>query len=202
MLPSQYPEVNSYPAIKHVCEKQVDMLFNDIRCLLKAPLPGCTVGFNLTIATMILNLLSGFSRRFYRPLENPNDGRRFKDMIITFLPWDKSGIDVGTFADVLYGAVRNPLIHELGIKGDKKVVIYKSGKLTDDEIKELEDSLIKPSWLPEMIIKRSYDKFTSEWLISVGALYWGVHRLLHNLISNSEHGPRAEASLKKIIQRR
>jgi hypothetical protein len=100
----------------------------------------------------------------------------------------------------LYSAVRNPLIHELGIKGDKKVVIYKSGKLSDAEIKELEDSLIKPSWLPEIIINMSYDKFTSEWLISVGAIYWGVHRLLHNLLANSEHALRAEARLKEIIK--
>jgi hypothetical protein len=200
MLPSQYPEVNSYPTIKYVCEKQVDMLFNDIRCLLKAPLPGCTVGFNLTIATMILNLLSGFSRRFYRPSGNPTDSERFKNMIINFLPWDNSSVDINTCADVLYSAVRNPLIHELGIKGDKKVVIYKSGKLSDAEIKELEDSLIKPSWLPEIIINMSYDKFTSEWLISVGAIYWGVHRLLHNLLANSEHALRAEARLKEIIK--
>ena len=200
MLPSQYLEVNSYPTIKYVCEKQVDMLFNDIRCLLKAPLPGCSVGFNLTIATMILNLLSGFSRRFYRPSGNPTDSERFKNMITIFLPWDNSGVDIDTCADVLYSAVRNPLIHELGIKGDKKVVIYKSGKLSDAEIKELEDSLIKPSWLPKIIIKMPYDKFTSEWMISVGALYWGVHRLLHNLLANSEHAPRAEARLKKIIK--
>ncbi|MCK5236251.1 MAG: hypothetical protein KAR06_04620 [Deltaproteobacteria bacterium] len=200
MLPSEYYEIESYPNIKHVFEKQLDMLFNDLRCMLKSPLPGCSSGYNLSITMIILNLFSGFSRRLFRPNARLVDNERYILMLEEFFPWDGETLSPTDCSEMLYGAVRNPLTHELGIKGKYKVNLIKNGRSSDNEIKELEDSLLKPTWLPQifsnvLICQDLYEKH-----ISITGLYWGTHRLLHKLLADTNHASRAEAGFKKIIR--
>jgi hypothetical protein len=200
MLPSEYPQIASCPALKHAFEKQVDMLFIDLRCMLKAPMAGCVSGFNLSIATIQLNLLSGFSRRLYRPSGSPNDNDRFKNMLIEFFPWENPQLCPEDGADLLYSSLRNPLTHELGIKGKEKVVVSKNGRSTDASIDELENSENKPSWLscPVSHVNLYHDYF--EWHVSVTSLYWAIHRLLNNLLADETHRSKSEQRMKKLLK--
>jgi hypothetical protein len=200
MLPSEYPEIANYPTIKYVFEKQVDMLFNDLRCMLKSPLPGCAAGYNLTIVIMILNLYSGFSRRLYRPIGVHVDNERFVQMLIDFFPWDNSMPNPEECSKMLYTSVRNPLTHELGIKGSERVKIYKNGRSSDNEILQLEENVEKPQWLGQIIMRITADSST-EWLVSVTGLYWATHRLLHNLLADEGNALRAEQRLLRIVLR-
>jgi len=201
MLPSEYPEIANYPTIKYVFEKQVEMLFNDLRCMLKSPLPGCAAGYNLSIVTMILNLYTGFSRRLYRPIGVLVDRERFVRMLIDFFPWDNSMPNPEECSKMLYASVRNPLTHELGIKGNERVNIYKNGRSSDNEIRQLEENVEKPQWLGQIIMRTSASNSSTEWHVSVTGLYWATHRLLHNLLADEKNALRAEQKLLRIVGR-
>jgi hypothetical protein len=182
--------------------------------MLKAPLPGCTVGFNLSIATMVLNLLTGFSRRLYRPSTSQTDSKRFENMLVSFFPWKEMMLnrnltenpnclvpESNKGAELLYNAVRNPLTHELGIKGKEEIHIVKERSFTDEDIVKLEDSKTLPAWASPAVFQLVVGNTHSEWRLSIGGLYWGTHRLLHKLLSDVEHASKAEKRLKEIIKR-
>lgn len=203
MLPSKYPEVNNYPAIKYIFSKQIDMLFNDLRCMFKSPLPGCGAGYNLSIGIVILSIFAGFSRKLYRPSKSLNDNERFISMLSDFFPWvEDFSPNPRECSELLYVAVRNPLIHNLGLDNKSKykgIILIKSGKSSDEEIAQLEDSVSSPSWLPVNVI--TYAEELSEYHVSVTGLYWGLHRLLHNLLSDSDHALKAEEQFKQKIKK-
>ncbi len=202
MLPSESPELAKYPKIKYVFEKQVDMFFVDLRCMLKSPYPGCNAGYNLTIASMLLNIIAGFSRRLYRPPESMDDNQRFKSMLVDFFHWENPYIKPEDGANLLYRSLRNPLTHELGIKGEEKVIVSKSGRSSDEEIEELENNEAKPSWIqPPLKRVNLYEQYF-EWHVSVTSLYWATHRLLHNLLRDDKHVLKAERRLNQILERK
>ena len=201
MLPSEYPELAKYPTIKYVFEKQLDMFFVDLRCMLKSPYPGCNAGYNLTIASMLLNIIAGFSRRLYRPPNPMNDSQRFKSMLVAFFPWENPDLKPEDGAKLLYHSLRNPLTHELGIKGEEKVAVSKSGRSSDEEIDELENNEAKPSWLqPPLKMVNLYEQYF-EWHVSVTSLFWATHRLLHNLLRDEKHMCEAEKRFNQILKR-
>ncbi|MES9949358.1 MAG: hypothetical protein ABW118_10395 [Candidatus Thiodiazotropha sp.] len=201
MLPSEYPQLTSYPTLKHVLGKQLDMMFVDIRCMLKAPFPECATGFNLSIASILLNIIAGFSRRLYRPSGSPNDSDRFKSMLIDYFPWVDPDLQPVKGANLLYYSLRNPLTHELGIKGKEKVVVSKNGKSTDKEIYELENNEHKPLWCSYPVAYVNLYNENFEWNVSVPGLYWATHRLLHNLLNDQSHISEADKRMKQIIKK-
>ncbi|MEW8385336.1 MAG: hypothetical protein AB2704_26045 [Candidatus Thiodiazotropha taylori] len=199
MLPSELPQLEDYPNLKYVLANQVDMLFVDLRCLLKAPLPGCTSGFNLSIASLLLNIISGFSRRLYRPANSKKDGDRFKDMLVSYFPWENPNLMPMDGAELLYHSLRNPLTHELGIKGRDKVVVSTNGILTDCDIQELENSEVKPPYISCPVTHLNLYKNYFEWHVSVPSMYWATHRLLHNLINDHVNSQATEKRMKKLL---
>lgn len=46
MLPSEYPEVQSYSHLQRLLADHIDMQFEDVRLLLRLPRKGSTVGGN------------------------------------------------------------------------------------------------------------------------------------------------------------
>ena len=63
MLPSQYPEVQSYPNLKKLLEAVVDMQFTDLRDALGRI--HITSGMNLSAATRLFDTISECSICFY-----------------------------------------------------------------------------------------------------------------------------------------
>ena len=208
MLPSEFPEVQSYPNLKRLLEGQVDMQFVDLRTLLRLPQEGLEGGCNFTVANVLFNLVAGSSVCFYDPseeaLRNRGDrGRRFKAILEQFYPWQGEPLPKDDFISALYDSARNPLTHRLGLDAPpngssmgKQIALMK-WPLTEEQIRELEESSTRPVWVHTTVVHQKNLAYGStELAISVPALYWGVHRMLHALFADSAHAARADALAK------
>jgi len=194
MNPSEFPEVQGYPEMVNFLKLQVDMLFEDLRTLLRLPLYDLEAGCNLTITAMLFNIIAGVSVCFYdastEALTQRGDrGRRFKELLINYYPWESESIGPEKGSRLLYEQARNPLAHSLGLidvkkpqtQPDSQKVVLTKSPLIPRKIEELEEALEKQMWLPQTIVIGS-----EQIEICVPTLYWGLHRLLHKLLADRE----------------
>lgn len=208
MLPSEFPEVQRYSNLKRLLEAQVDMQFVDLRTLLLLPQRGLEGGCNFTAAAVLFNIIAGSSVCFYDPseeaLRNRGDrGRRFKAILEQFYPWQGEPILKDDFISALFESARNPLTHSLGLDAPpngsstgKQITLIK-GPLTEEQIRELEESSTRPVWAHATVIHQKTLAYGSmELAISVPTLYWGVHCMLRALFVDSAHAARADALAK------
>lgn len=204
MLPSEFPEVQEYSQLKRLLAHQVDMQFMDLRSLLELPRVQGDGGCNFVAATVLFNIIAGSSVCFYdaKPegLMNRRDrGQRFVEVLENFYPWDGESISKGVAVAILYQSARNPLAHSLGIdipdaNTKAKQIFLKKWALTAEQIQALEDSINRPSWAEETIIHiKPLQGGGEEVAISIPALYWGVHRMLHALFTDPDQVKQAEA---------
>jgi len=204
MNPSKFSEVQDYPEIVDFLEFHLDMLFEDIKVLLRLPLNDLNAGCNFTTAAMLFNIIAGVSVCFYDTsvdvLKNRSDrSKRFKNLLKDYYPWEGERISPEEGSKLLYEQTRNPLAHSLGLDRPPqklqrvKVIVLTKRPLTVEEISELEVSLKRPTWLPQTIILGS-----QRIDISVTTLYWGVHRLLHNLFADQEQMEKAKKFLRTL----
>lgn len=197
MLPSEYPEVQSYPHLKRLLQNQVDPQIIDLRTLLCLPQPGLESNCSFTAAGVLLNLIAGISVCFFdasiQALHRRGDrGTRFKEVLRKFYPWHEEPLAKEECVQALYNAARNPLIHSLGLDDPptaspgRQVVFLKKRPLTEAEVQELEDASSRPLWVSSTIVHHLPLAYGSiEVAISVPALYWGVHRLLQALFADA-----------------
>ena len=196
MNPSEFPEVQSYPEIVNFLRVQVDMLFEDLRTLLRLPVYDLDAGCNLTVAAMLFNIIAGVSVCFYDASkdaleERKNRGLRFKKLLIEYYPWDSESIAPEEGSRLLYEQARNPLVHSLGlidvrVEEAKPQPRLRKAPLTLGAIDELEEALEKPTWLPHTLVIGP-----AQIEICVPTLYWGLHRLLHKLFADEGQMSRA-----------
>jgi hypothetical protein len=204
MVPSEFPEIHGYPELKRLLNHQVDMQFLDLRCLLELPRVQGEGGCNFAAATVLFNIIAGSSVCFYdaKPegLTNRGDrGRRFIGILNDFYPWIGETIAKDVAISILYQSSRNPLAHSLGIDTPNanikaKQVFLMKWPLTADQIQELEDSANRPPWAKGTIVHiRRLQSGGEEVAISIPALYWGVHRMLHTVFADQAQVKNAEA---------
>lgn len=207
MLPSEFPEIQAYPQLQQLLIRQIDIQFEDLRCLLELPRIKGEGGCNFATATVIFNIIAGSSVCFYdaklEGLTNRGDrGRRFTGILNDFYPWIEETTDKDVAVSILYRSARNPLAHSLGIdtpdaNTKAKQIFLKKESLTADQIKELEDSVSRPHWAERTIVHIKRLKSGGEEVaISIPALYWGVHRMLHTLFADQAQVKNAEALVK------
>ncbi len=172
------------------------MQFVDLRTILRLPLPGLTGGCNLPAATAIFNIISGASVCFFNAsintLSNQRDrGPRFKDVLKGHYPWQGEPLPKDDAILILYNNARNPLVHSLGLdspalKGPFSRVVNSKEPLSEMQIEQLENQLQRPQWagstLSQYVTLAGGDR---EVTLSVPALYWGVHRMLHSLFADA-----------------
>jgi len=116
MLPSQIPEFKAYPAVNVFVRDHLAMQFDDVRGMMKLPLPGVGIraGCNFAAAAILCNLISGISVVLYTPRDpNARSGKKFRELLKEFYPWELSE-DMAEKTKVIYDIVRNPLAHSLG----------------------------------------------------------------------------------------
>ncbi len=171
------------------------MQFNDLRGLLQLPRVEGDGGCNFATATVLFNIIAGSSVCFYdaQPSGLTNRGdrsRRFIGILTDFYPWAGEMVAKNVGVSILYQSARNPLAHSLGIDppdatNKAKRILLKKSPLTADQVRELEDSTDRPAWAERTIvhIKRLHSG-SEEVAISIPALYWGVHRMLHTLFAD------------------
>src|SRR5262245_54690671 len=146
MLPSDFPEVQGYPHLKHLLEAHINMQFEDVRVLLGLPLPGSGVGANFATAAVLFNIISGSSVAFYQPSLEALKGRaggsgaRFRDLLRNHFPMKEIAVPEATVVKVFYKYSRNPLAHSLGLGGPSNVQVFiEKNALSQQRIVELED---------------------------------------------------------------
>jgi len=200
MLPSKFLEVQEYLSLQRLLQEQVDMQFTDLRTLFLLPQEGMEGGCNFAAASVLFNIIAGASVCFYDPsMRSLNDrgdrSKRFKDVLVNFYPWgEDEPISKEEFATVLYKLARNPLIHSFGLdqtfKNKRNGQIYLGKQpLTKEQITELEEASIRPPWTQSTITL--FPNGSGDLLVGTPTLYWGVHRMLHNLFA-SEHIKKAD----------
>ncbi|MCJ7761018.1 hypothetical protein MUP59_07775 [Candidatus Bathyarchaeota archaeon] len=208
MLPSQFPEVQNYPHLRQLLQLHVDMQFGEIQKMLGQN------GFNFPLASYLLDMISGISVAFFQAevadiIDSKGRGRRFRELIQRHYPDEKDlAVPRQELVGVLYYTVRNPLSHCLGLDlpnakfPNRLLEIAKRGQnpsyFTASEINELEDSVTRPSFAPPTITSRAAKDHTT-YLLTLSSLYWGTHRMLHYLFSNSVEAKAAETLANEFL---
>src|ERR1700738_2018276 len=185
MLPSEFQEVRGYRSLQRMFEAQLDMQFADMRTLLRLPREDADAGCNFAAAAMLFNLIAGASVVLYNArvsaVTQANDrGKRFKDVLEAFYPWEGEPLQPRAGADALYKLARNPLAHTLGLDSPdpgRVTVLLKKSPLSLEEIEELENSISRPGWAGSTIEQSVLSDGTAQTIISIPMLYWGVHRM-------------------------
>ncbi len=91
MLASQFPEFKAYPAVHGFITNHLDMQFNDVRAMMRLPLPTVTIsaGCNFAAAAALSNLISGISVVLYTSKDpRSGSGAKFKELLRQFYPWE------------------------------------------------------------------------------------------------------------------
>lgn len=188
---------HQYPKLSKFIEDHLNKEFEDLRSLLQLPKGELNAGCNVTTASMILNLISGLSVCLYdasfdhfMSKNTTGRGERFKGLLLSYYPWqsepiprETSPISKEIVVKVLYSSLRNPLTHCLGLykPGEKDSIIISKSPMDIAQISELENNKARPQWLnPTIQLSRSVYHYE----IDVNTLYWGVHRLIENLLSD------------------
>ncbi len=84
MLPSHFPEFNGYPHVHNFVARHPDMQFDDVRGMMKLPLPkfGIPAGCNFAAAAALCNLIGGISVVLYTPKDTKSgSGKRFNELV-------------------------------------------------------------------------------------------------------------------------
>jgi hypothetical protein len=217
LLPSEYPEVARWPAIRELLRIQVDMQLADLRtmlCLPRPEVPGLDAGCNLTAAALAFNIIAGASVLFWDSsvkgvTDRGNRGARFKNLVRWKYPWSADDdVDGEHGADAMWEYTRSPLTHTLGVgksaqlfpghpDGDRSIWLHKSAQgLPADVAETMLSCYEKAEWLPATI-RSQYGGYA----ISVDALAWGVTRMLRDLFGDEDQARPADATARRLLQR-
>jgi hypothetical protein len=178
------------------------MQFNDVRGMMKLPLPNCgiTGGCNFAAALALCNLVAGMAVVLYnRPPGSPGTGDGFVALLLQFYPWDPRERPCRK-AEALYQLVRNPLAHSLGVartpaQRSYRVRIVKR-PLTEATLGILEANPSRPKDLPLAVTVRR-----SMVTINVPGLYWGVAQLFRRLTADTGRMTQAERRIPDMLRR-
>lgn len=199
MLLSQLSDLAQYPLVLSFVRQHLDMQFDDLRTMMKVPLPaiGLTGGCNFACAVALCNLISGVAKVLYhRPPGMPGTGDGFVALMIQFYPWQPTEPQQRN-AEILYDFVRNPLVHSLGAaitpeQRQNEVVIAKSAR-SEEELERLETSTDYPAGISLAVVTDGNGH-----TIWIAALYWGFVRLFSKLCGEADQMRYAEDRLREL----
>ena len=169
--------------------------------MLRLPLPeaGITAACNFTIASALLNVISGASVTLYGPKSKGKRGQLFRETAEHFYPWElepaKGISNSKTGAALFYNTFRNPLTHELGRHDSPgPVFVRRFRAFTESDIEELETARVRPPGLFNApTLEQRPDAHAD---LHVESLYWGVRQLLRRLTDDGDRMAIAERHLQ------
>jgi len=198
MNPYELVAEKNYPRLFQFLQVTFQNQLSDIRVLLRLPYAQLKAGCNITLINLLFNLIGGISVCLYNAsyesfiTQTRDRGARFKGVLKEYFPWDTEEVPTKDAIELLYTFTRNPLTHAFGLykPGETQRSLIVKMRLSPKQIAEIEGSEIRPPWLtPTITLSRSgFYKYD----INVLSLYWGVFRLISNLLKNKEQLDKSE----------
>ena len=206
---SNFPPLRAYPNVQRLVRGQLDMQLEDAKTLLQLPRPvdGLPGGCNLTLASLLFNIVGGASYLFYdasmEDIEKKRgSGRRFKRVLAKHYPFDEDDVrPASEAARLLYEEARNPLAHMLGVGKDLRFVPgaptvnnrpvaieVSKGPLTAEQVDRVISSRTRLLGM-EPTVRLAGGVCT----INAVTLAWGVHEMLRRLFEADAEATKAEA---------
>ena len=202
-LPDKLPE-----SVDWAIRKVVEPLLEDIHWMLASPTgrpgkSGPPRQLQLPIALLLLATVEGVSTKLFQPAKEMGVGKRFKECLIRYYPWDidpPTGVSREDAAKTLYVTFRNPLVHRLGLH-DSKCPGVRFGQSfpgdgAESGLERLERSRKKPASEPFLIV--TPDRRTL-WL---DPFYWGVRILIERWSCDTTQVSRADEKFRKTMSER
>jgi hypothetical protein len=184
------------PATVRRLIQHLDTLLTDVHAMMlkrKTFLPPEGT-FVYASAIVLLEIIGGISSTLFQ--HKGSSGEKYKKVLEYYYPWDVEGrTDPAQAAYELYEFWRNPLTHELGMRGGKKGGIGKQG-FPEDLLEQFELSSTPP-------LNPTLQAIPSENRIdlSVDALYWGTRVMIHRLTTDASMMQKAESYLSNVLKK-
>jgi hypothetical protein len=184
----------------------------DVHAMLRLPRPdvGITQACNFTIASALMNFISGISVTLFEPPADRRDtGRKFKEVVTAFYPWDSEPATGITNAEqgaiVLYETFRNPMAHALGFQdpeppGPVTVTRFAGDGFAEADLETIEGSVNRPAaLLRDAPTLRRVDA-TGAIELNAESFYWGSRELARRLTADAPRMAAADAFLRPMLR--
>jgi hypothetical protein len=189
-----------------------DLFLMDVHAMLRLPQPdvGITEACNFTIASALMNFISGVSVTLFEPpADRRNTGRKFRDVVTAFYPWNAeplSGItNPQQGAAILYETFRNPMAHALGFQdpeppGPISITRFPGDGFTEADLDTIETSVNRPDVLLRQAPTLRRIDATQAIELNAESFYWGARELVRRLTADVRRMAAAEAYLKPMLK--
>jgi hypothetical protein len=199
-----------FPNLFRFVEWRIDVHLAEVCELLRLPMPevGLESGQHFAAATSLVNLIAGASVWFYEAstdgLSDRDSGRRFRETLAAYWPWDDGEfVDRAEATRLLYACVRNPLAHGFGMSpldDEGSPIAFLKDSLTAERVAELDLAETRPQGIGPTLRPAGAGAPARAYFIAVPALYWGVQRLLRALLTDEHQLPAAEALADALVR--
>lgn len=189
-----------------------DLFLMDVHAMLRLPRPdvGITQACNFTIASALMNFISGVSVTLFEPPADRRDtGRKFRDVVTAFYPWDAEpagGItNAQEGATILYETFRNPMAHALGFQdpeppGPITVTRFPGDGFTEADLETIEGSVNRPDALLRHAPTLRRIDATRAIELNAESFYWGARELVRRLTADAARMTAADAYLRPMLR--
>ena len=158
----------------------------------------------LPIALVLLATVDGVSTQLFHPEEKMHTGKRFKECLNRYFPWDidpPTGVLSEEAAKILYETFRNPLVHVLGLHRSRAPAVQIGQRFpgSDDaeaRVERLERLRVKPASEPCLVVTR--DKR----ILWLDPFYWGVRILVERWSCDKVQVCHADKKFSKPVSER
>jgi hypothetical protein len=199
-----------FPKLFRFVEWRIDVQLAEVRELLRLPMPelGLESGQTFAAAASLVNLIAGASVWFYDAstagLSDRESGRRFRETLAAYWPWDDGEIvDKAEGIRLLYECLRNPLAHGFGMSrldDESSPIAFLKDSLTAERVAELDLAEARPQGIGPTFRPAGAGAPARAYLVAVPALYWGVQRLLRAVLTDEHQLPAAEELAHALLR--
>jgi hypothetical protein len=187
------------PPLRRAIQTSLEFGLQDVRTMLQLPKRknGLHASCNYSALIVLCAVIAAASRMLYP--RAGTDAEAFKDVLQAKYPWNEEptgGMATTDAAEMLYTEFRCPLVHAAGLpiepQGHGSSTVYKLATggtvrkvkkyrgLSDRQLREIETSPKRPKMSQTFTYRRSENTK----VVLVEGLYWGVRRMIVDLVAD------------------
>jgi hypothetical protein len=199
-------------ATRVLVERISNLFLMDVHAMLRLPRPEVAISqaCNFTISSALMNFVSGISVTLFEPpADGRNTGRKFRDLVTAFYPWDTEPLNAinrtGEGATILYETFRNPMAHALGFQdpeppGPIRVTRFAGDGLSEPDLETIETSIQRPTAVLRGAPTLRRVAATQALELNAENFYWGTRELVRRLTADATRMAAAEAYLQPMLR--